>query len=160
MEALGLLRKRGVAFRATLAGDGPSRGAMETLAAALGVADATEFVGMVEESRLRDLYREHEVYVSMSRSDSTSQSLLEAMAAGLAVVASDIPGNRPWLHGRLVKVGDAEGLAAALATLVTDRETGARVERGLVRVRAEADWDETVSMTEAKLRALARGAGA
>ena len=162
VEALGLLRKRGVAFRATIAGDGPSRGSLETMAAALGIADATQFVGMVDESRLRTLYREHEVYVSMSRSDSTSQSLLEAMAAGLAVVASDIPGNRPWLHdaGRLVKVGDAEALAVALATLVTDRETGARVERGLARVGAEANWSETVSMTEAKLRALTKASGA
>lgn len=159
VRALGLLRARGVTFRATIAGDGPLRGSLESLAASSGVAGVTRFVGLVDEARLRALYREHEVYVSMSRSDSTSQSLLEAMAAGLAVVASDIPGNAPWLGdaGLLVPCADAAALADRLAGLATDPAAGARVARGLARVRAEADWNETVTMSEAKLRALADG---
>jgi len=93
LRALGRLRRAGVPFQATIAGAGPLRAELEASAEREGVTNALRFVGLVDEARLRALYREHEVYVSMSRSDSTSQSLLEAMAAGLATVASDIPGN-------------------------------------------------------------------
>src|SRR4029079_13645664 len=52
-----------------------------------------------------------EVYVSASRSDSTSQSLLEAMAAGALPVVSDIPGNREWVtDGERANAGDRRGL--------------------------------------------------
>jgi glycosyltransferase involved in cell wall biosynthesis len=177
LRALGRLRSGGAPFLATIAGDGPLRAGLEAQAAALGLADSVRFLGRVEESRLQDLYREHEIYVSMSLSDSTSQSLLEAMAAGLAAVASDIPGNEPWLLGRgapavamtpgapgrarigdagiLVPRGDDAALADRLAALGADLGVEDRVARGLERVRADADWGVTVAMLEAKLRALA-----
>lgn len=177
LRALGRLRSGGAPFLATIAGDGPLRAGLEAQAAALGLADSVRFLGRVEESRLQDLYREHEIYVSMSLSDSTSQSLLEAMAAGLAAVASDIPGNEPWLLGRgapavamtpgapgrarigdagiLVPRGDDAALADRLAALGADLGVEDRVARGLERVRGDADWGVTVAMLEAKLRALA-----
>ena len=114
------------------------------------------------------LHREHEIYVSTSRSDSTSQSLLEAMAAGLYPVVSDIAGNRPWIgtradaasrygaRGILVPPGDAAALADALEAVAADPDAAGRTARGAALVRAEADWSTTVSETEAKLLALAR----
>jgi len=163
VRALGRLRGADVAFQATMAGDGPLRAELEALAARLGVAGSLRFTGMVDEPRLRELYREHEIYVSMSRSDSTSQSLLEAMAAGLLPIVSDISGNRPWVHdaGLVVPCGDDEALAARLAAVASDAGAAARVARGMARVRAEADWGETVAQCEAKLTAIAKkGAGA
>jgi len=184
LRALGRLRSAGVPYLATIAGDGPLRPALEAASASLGLADSVRFVGLVDEARLRALYREHEIYVSMSRSDSTSQSLLEAMAAGLATVASDIPGNEPWVLGRgeqgtprapaprsgsgrarvgdagiLVPCGDDEALAERLVAIGGDHGTEARVARGAERVRAEADWSETVARFDEKLRALVGAAG-
>ncbi|HET9951927.1 MAG TPA: glycosyltransferase [Candidatus Eisenbacteria bacterium] len=184
LRALGRLRSAGVPFLATIAGDGPLRAGLEAEASSLGLAGSVRFLGLVDEARLRALYREHEVYVSMSRSDSTSQSLLEAMAAGLATVVSDIPGNEPWVLGTgsseapeapapegragrarfgdagiLVPRGDDASLAERLAALGADRRTEARVAIGTARVRAEADWGETVARFEEKLRLLAGSAG-
>lgn len=168
LRSLGSLRRDGRAFRATVAGDGPLRAELETLAAQLGIAADVRFTGRVEESAMRALYREHEFYVSMSRSDSTSQSLLESMAAGLYPIVSDIPGNSSWVRGsansgkaagdagRLVPCGDDLALAAAIVAAADDRDAERRIDRGMARVRAEADWATTVALFETRLLALAR----
>ena len=115
LRGLALLGARRVPFEATLAGDGPLRSQLTALARSLGIAERVRFEGWVEEERLQVLLASHAVYVSASRSDSTSQSLLEAMAAGLLPVVSDIPGNREWvIHrrtGLLFPTGDAEAVA-------------------------------------------------
>jgi glycosyltransferase involved in cell wall biosynthesis len=167
IQALGLLRRRGVPFRATVAGRGPLRGALESLARDLEIAGAVRFVGFVGEDALRALYREHEIYVSLSRSDSTSQSLLEAMAAGLAPVVTDIAGNREWIvhrrEGLLVPVDDALAVASAVEEIARAPADGigasmAREARAAVAERAR--FTDTVAETEARLQALAEMARA
>jgi glycosyltransferase involved in cell wall biosynthesis len=83
-------------------------------------------------------------YVSTSRSDSTSISLLEAMASGATPVVSDIPGNREWIEegegGRFFPVGDAPALAKAL-NLVLGDEAFRRSARAVNRSRVERDGD-------------------
>jgi len=160
VRALGHLRRRGVDFEATMAGDGPLRNAMESLAGDEGVADRIRFAGWVSADRLPALYRRHDVYVSLSLSDSTSQSLLEAMGTGLAPVVSDIAGNREWvLHrerGLLVTVEDDVAVACALEELA--RDGGARHAMGLrarAEVEARARFRDTVLEIEARLLALA-----
>jgi glycosyltransferase involved in cell wall biosynthesis len=167
VRALAHLKRTGTPFQATMAGDGPLRREMEESSLRLGCADRISFVGLVDPERLRGLYREHEVYVSMSRTDSTSQSLLEAMAAGLYPVVSDIPGNTPWIgapvaesgplreRGMAVPTADAYALARALAGVRDDAGADARVAGATTLVRATASWGETVAETERRLEALA-----
>ena len=161
LRGLGLLAGRGVAFTATLAGDGPLRSRLLTLARSLGISEQVRFEGWVGETRLRELLAAHAVYVSTSRSDSTSQSLLEAMASGLLPVVSDIPGNREWVihrgSGLLVPTGDAEALAAAL--LEAAEGSGAEEMAGAARATASrrARFADTVDGLLRRLEALASG---
>ncbi len=168
LRSLASLRREGRVFRATVAGDGPLRADLEMLASRLGIAADVRFVGRVDEAAMRALYREHEFYVSMSSSDSTSQSLLESMAAGLYPIVSDIPGNAPWVRGtanareeagdagRLVPCGDERALAAAILAAAGDGGAEQRIDRGMARVRTEADWATTVALFETRLHALVR----
>ena len=71
---------------------------------------------------LETLSRSH-LFVSMSRSDGTATSLLEALGTGLYPVLSDIPQNREWIdpgvgNGRLVPLDDDAALAGALADCI------------------------------------------
>jgi glycosyltransferase involved in cell wall biosynthesis len=70
--------------------------------------------------------KEYDIYLSAALSDSTSVALLEAMAAGLYPVVSDIEGNRAWIenekNGLLFEAGSAEGLASALLAAATMRK--------------------------------------
>jgi glycosyltransferase involved in cell wall biosynthesis len=123
-----------------------------------GIAPDVTLAGFVTEEKLRALHDEADVYVSMSRSDSTSQSLLEAMAAGLFPIVSDIAGNREWVthrrEGYLVPAGDAEALACAIAESASDPEAQAIRSRGPAIVAARGNFEDTVVQLEGKLRTL------
>lgn len=105
-------------------GDGPDRPALEAEIRSLEIDDRVELAGEVTDvpTRLRDA----DVFVLSSRSEGLPISVLEAMAAGLPVVASDVGGLKELVEqgisGTLVPPGDAPALARALAELGDDRE--------------------------------------
>jgi len=164
LRALGQLKRRGVPFLATMAGDGRLRGKVEDWIREEDLAREVTLEGTVGEERLRALYRESDLYVSVSRSDSTSQSLLEAMAAGLLPIVSDIPGNREWVthrrEGYLVPTGDADAVACAIAEATRDPDRHAMRARARAEIVTRGSFADTVDQLETRLRALeARGKG-
>src|SRR6185295_18103430 len=104
--------------RLVIAGDGSLRLALERMAREMLPAGRFEFVGRLEPAPLAELLGRAEVYLSASLSDSTSVSLLEAMASGAVPVVSDIEGNREWVRdgegARLFAAGDVAALEREL----------------------------------------------
>jgi glycosyltransferase involved in cell wall biosynthesis len=136
--------------RLTVLGDGPLRGELERQAAALAV-DA-RFAGwwpdVVGELRGAD------VFVLASHHEGMPFSVLEAMAAGVPVVATSTPGSAEALeHGRaglLVAPGDRGALADALVAVRTDPEAAlGRAAAGLDVVARSHDRPETMKRTVA-----------
>jgi glycosyltransferase involved in cell wall biosynthesis len=159
VAALGELARRGVAFEATFAG-APSReiGAEQLRAAiaAAGIADRAHYVGAVDPGGRAALFRDHDVFVLPTAREAFGLVVLEAMAAGLPVVATR-EGALPELvvDGETGLLVDRDRLADPLARLLADpgerarmgrrgRErflahfTAAQFERQLVGVFAEA----------------------
>lgn len=108
--------------------------------------------GVVLRDTLPDLYRAADLFVlpavhdAQGNVDGLPNVILEAMATGLPVLASDISGIplaiEDGVHGRLVPEGDADALAAALGTLATDAELRRRMGRAArERAVAELTWD-------------------
>jgi glycosyltransferase involved in cell wall biosynthesis len=81
-----------------IAGEGPERERLESLANELGVADRVKFIGAIPHERMPHYLRGSAVYVSTALSDGASVSLLEAMACGAFPVVADIPANREWIE--------------------------------------------------------------
>lgn len=83
--------------------------------------------GQINHAELPRFYRSADLYVAATHSDGTSISMLEAMASGLPVLVSDIPGNREWVtpgvNGWLSPEGDADALAEAIVHAVDMRES-------------------------------------
>ncbi len=105
--------------------------------------------------------KEYDVYLSASLSDSTSVSLLEAMAAGLFPVVSDIEGNREWIrngeNGILFRPASAASLAEALALAGERRGTfpeAATINRRLVA--ADGIWETNMKRVERLFTQLVR----
>lgn len=98
-----------------MASEGSLLDAMKAYAQTLGIVNFVRFPGRLERNELLDLLASGHLYVSASRIDSTSVSLLEAMALGLFPIVSDLPANREWIldrfNGFLFPVGDAAALA-------------------------------------------------
>ena len=137
VEAFARLRERAPATRLRLAGDGEQRPALEDQARRLGLGESVRFEGAVPHDRMPELYAAADVFCLPSLYEGFPLAILEAMAAGLPVVATRVAGNpeavEDGVHGRLVAPEDPAGLAAALLELVEDeegrREMGRRARR-------------------------------
>lgn len=122
-----------------LVGDGPDRAALERQVADWGLADRVVFLGHCE--NVYPYIRQADLYVHTCQFEGFGYTMLEALACGTPVVATDCPyGPREVLghdeYGLLTPMEDAESLARAIGTLLTDPERRHRLaERG--RERAE-----------------------
>jgi len=130
-------------LRLVIAGDGRLRGALEARARLRLPAGRYEFTGRLAPDAMAALLARAEIFLSASHSDSTSVSLLEAMASGAVPVVSDLEGNREWVTegagARLFPPGSPAGLTSALERALSapawldqarDRNLGVIAERG------------------------------
>ena len=128
----------------TLLGGGSLAARLQALAAELGLGpERVRFVGRVDDSGMVAALQRADVSVSVPASDATSVAMLESMACGLPVVATDLPANRAWIDApQRVPVDDTDALAAALCRLADDvparRAIGQR-NRQAVLQRASRD---------------------
>jgi len=97
LRAAAGLRDQGVDFRLRLAGDGPEMGALKALSQGLGLDGRVEFVGWVRNPG--NFLRTIDLFVMPSRYESFGLVTIEAMAAGVPVIASDIEGPCEILKG-------------------------------------------------------------
>jgi glycosyltransferase involved in cell wall biosynthesis len=108
-----------------LAGDGPLRAELEREAQTLGIGDRVVFLG--DRRDIPAVMASLDVAVLTSDSESLSNVILEAMAAGLPVVAYRVGGNAELIHekrgeekrGQLISAGDEEGFASAVERLLS-----------------------------------------
>lgn len=102
------------------------------------------WAGRTSQSDLPNLYRAADLYVSTSRCDGTSVSLLEAMGCGLPVLVSDIPSNREWVEDAELRfpVGHVEALKRSLRRMAACPVEQRRAwgQTGRSRVLRHADW--------------------
>lgn len=122
IEALGRLRANGVNCRLVLVGDGELRPEHEAQVAQMGLTAHVLFMGV--QSNIGALHSEFDVFVNSSRTEGVSLSILEAMSAGLPIVATAV-GGTPLLiedsvSGRLVEPESPEALAAGIQSLLID----------------------------------------
>jgi 1,2-diacylglycerol 3-alpha-glucosyltransferase len=120
--------------RLVLVGDGPEREHLEHLAAALGIAARTHFTGELPRSMLPDAYASADLFLFTSRTETQGLVLVEALAAGLPIVAVDAPQTRDVLgtSGRFTPP-DPLALAAAVAAVLPDASSGRDGRRSAAR---------------------------
>ena len=116
--------------RLHLLGGGSLQDALEQQVKQLGLVDVVRFHGRVNDRAMVEAIQRSSVSVSVPTSDATSVSVLESMACGLPIVASDLPANRQWVDERggcIVPVRDAQALSQALQQLHDHPQQAARM---------------------------------
>ncbi|HVK53614.1 MAG TPA: glycosyltransferase [Burkholderiales bacterium] len=131
--------------RLILASDGTLRDSVRKLIVTLGISDVVHCPGRLDEEALPQWYGAADLYVSASRSDGSSVSLLEAMACALPVVVHDKYGNLEWVdHGKNGWLGDctdASALSSVLLTAIANKASWLEMGRlGREYVWERADW--------------------
>ena len=159
VEALRRLRARFPRLVLVLVGGGGEQQRIRRLVFEGGVSEQVIFTGFLESpARIQPVL---DLYVASSRKEGLPPSILEAMAAGLAVVATDVPGHRdvvvPGETGLLVTPEDPAALADAIAALLTDPARRKSLgQAGRERVRQEFSISAMVDATAAAYRRAAR----
>ncbi|MFQ5350273.1 MAG: glycosyltransferase family 4 protein [Thermoanaerobaculia bacterium] len=143
VEAFARVHQRAPGARLRLLGDGEQRPALEEQVRRLELSDVVRFEGAVPHGRMPELYAAADIFCLPSLYEGFPLAILEAMAAGLPVVATRVAGNPEavddGVHGRLVEAEDAAGLAAALLDLIADEESRHRMGRQ-ARQRIEEEF--------------------
>ena len=127
IEAAAILKRRRCAFRIKIAGDGPEDAALKALARRLDVSDRIDFLGWLDPT---DFFPQIDVLVSSSRVEPFGLVVIEAMAAGVPVIATAIDGPDHILqHGLLGALTAPEAPAIADAIDRALREPGLALDR-------------------------------
>ena len=133
LEALASPALAALAWRATLAGDGPVD-EFRARAAALGLANRVDFPGWIGQPAADALCAGADILVLPSHAEGLAMSVLEGLAHGLAVVATPVGAHaeviEPDQSGIMVPPGDVAALAAALARVLIDPALRARLSAG------------------------------
>ncbi|MGB3723984.1 MAG: glycosyltransferase family 4 protein [Pacificimonas sp.] len=158
LDALARLESQ-TAWRCTISGIGPDLEPAKRRARELGLDDHVRFTGYADYADVPDLYREHDIFLSPTYAEGFSNTILEAMASGLAIIAGRSVGVvdclRDGANGLLVKPGNIEALSSAIATLVDDAGERRRLaDATLAECRAIYSWEVVGDLIQEQYRAV------
>ncbi len=143
VRAYALARQQVPGARLMMIGDGPRRAEVEALAAELGAP--VEFAGRVSFEALKAAYAGADVFVSSSAVDNQPNTLLEASAHGLPVVATAVGGVPEMVHdgvdALLAPPDDPGALAGAIVRLLTEPGLAQGLSRAAIANAQRFTWD-------------------
>lgn len=120
--------KKGIRCRLVIAGNGPDRKRLTTLDQTHSLGKALIWYGWLSQEQLRSLYRNADCLVNPSRNEGHPNAVLEAMACGLPVIASNCAGNSDIItdthNGLLFSEGNAAALGEAMLYIATHNQYG------------------------------------
>lgn len=134
-------------------GEGTQKKYLQKLAEGLNAQKHVKFLGKIPNQEVAAVLANSNIYVSTSLSDSTSVSLLEAMASQLPVVVTDIEGNREWIrngeNGFIIPKSNPELLAEKIIQLLNDKSVAERFGvRNREIVEEKANFDKEMARVE------------
>ena len=158
VEVLAELTRRGRELHLTMGGqDRGLAGKVEARAAALGVSDRLTMAGFIDPPTKRVVMRDHDLFLNTNHIDNMPVSVVEAAAAGMAIVATSV-GGIPYLlddgtNARLVADGDVTAMADAVEEILDDPELAGRLSDGARHLAEQSAWprvrEQLISLVDA-----------
>jgi glycosyltransferase involved in cell wall biosynthesis len=159
LEAVALLRNSRPKIRLLIVGEGSARSDLEKRLRELGLMSVCHLLG--HRSDVVDVHHALDLFVQSSEYEGTPNAVLEAMALGTPVVATDVGGTaelvEQGIHGLVVRPGDAHALAAAIDRAIADPGVAkARARAARERVERELSFTRRMQRVEAVYDELMR----
>lgn len=154
IAALIELLRRGVHATLSLVGEGPERGRLEEVVAHAGISDRVRFEGYRDDPE--HWFHTIDVLARPSLTEGMPLAVLEAMASGVPVVASDVPGNRSVVDdgvtGLLIPARDPLALANALERLARSPDLRVTLRQRSLDATHNLSWDRSADLTAESLQ--------
>jgi glycosyltransferase involved in cell wall biosynthesis len=137
-------------YRLVIAGTGPLDQDLRRLAKDLSIDGFVDFVGSVPQDRLREMLRESQLFVMSSVSEGFAKALIEALACGLPVVATDVGGAREAViaAGAIVPARDPEAFANAICDLLGDADKRSLAAANAIIASQRYGWSVVIRQYE------------
>ncbi len=121
IKSLGQLQN--LNFELWLVGDGPEKENLQNLANESNISDKVRFLGIKDKKEIVGIYQQVDIFVLPSLNEGMSNTILEAMACGLPIIATNIAGNDELIkeNGFTIPVKDEEALKEKLELLINDK---------------------------------------
>ena len=147
IKALKLLLKGGRRLELRLAGNGPSKQKLQALVNELELNDQVHFLGFLREEEVINELHNSDLFVLASFVEGVPVSVMEAMALGVPVIATNVGGTSELVEsgntGVLVRPSDPGALAQAIIAMMDDYEFRKRIaDRGRQKIEDEFDVDK------------------
>ncbi|OGZ02441.1 MAG: hypothetical protein A2430_02095 [Candidatus Liptonbacteria bacterium RIFOXYC1_FULL_36_8] len=128
-----------------IVGDGQEREVLELKVKSLGLEEEVVFVGEVKPEEVVRYYEIADVFVRPSRSEGFGNVFIEAMAAGVSVVATDVGGIKDFLrngeNGLVCEVNNPEDVAKKIKKILDDKKLAQKLREGGEETARDYDWD-------------------
>jgi glycosyltransferase involved in cell wall biosynthesis len=127
-------------------GDGNERESLEAQAKNLGIEKNIEFLGRIPREKTAAYYQEASVFVLPSLNEGMSNAMLEALATGLPLIATDCGGSKELItegaNGFIIKMRDSADIAAKLEKLINDKDLCQRLGHKSREVAENMSWEK------------------
>lgn len=155
LEAFSLVKKKRPDVRLLVAGTGPKSQELKDSTKKLELQKSVQFTGQISYRQMANLYQQSTIMISIPSSDSTSMTLLEAMACGVFPIVSNIPANKEWvnneINGLLVTHNDPVDLSKAiLEALANEKMREQAMEKNLEIIKKRAVWEDNMRKVETR----------
>ena len=165
VDAVGLLRKQGIAARLLIVGDGEEYTNLQEQTRNLGLQDLVIFVGAVPQAEVQKYLWASDVFLSVNELSNVGNPLLEAMVAGRCVLTLDEGDTRDLVRdgetGILLSSGEPDVIARALETLARDSTLRRRLGLSAQRLaeRSFWSWEQRMDAEVDAVEALVEASG-
>jgi len=131
-----------------IAGDGPLKQQIQDLSKNLGIADCITWHGWVDKNKIVSLCQKLDCFINPSLCEGMPNTVLEAMACGLPVIASNVPGNNTLVkdkeNGYLFDLDDGEKIQEILILLSTNQDLLNKLGiKAQIMVKSNFSWQKT-----------------
>lgn len=149
IQALDVLIKRYPQLRLIIVGEGDEKKSLQDFTKSIGLEKVIDFLGQVDPKKRIDFYSRGNIYVSPSYNEGMANFMLECMALGMPILATDVGGTKELLrdgdNGFIIKIGDHLDLAEKIEKFLLDKTLEKKMGQASLQYAKKLSWDNVAN---------------